>query len=62
MAKTKNNFEKEFCKLMNNLMFGKPRENIARHQKFKLLSNDKRRHVAVFERNHRSANGSLENH
>lgn len=40
---------------MNNSIFGKPRENVTKHQKKKLLSNEKRRHVVEFELNHHSA-------
>lgn len=39
---------------MNNSIFGKPRENVTKHQKLKLLSNEKRRHVVEFELNHHS--------
>lgn len=39
---------------MNNSIFGKPRENVTKHQKLKLLSNEKRKHVVEFELNHHS--------
>ena len=53
-TETKNEFEKNFFKLMNNSAFGKTIENIRNHRNIKLVTSDKRRKRLVSEPNYHS--------
>ena len=52
--KTKNEFEKNFFKPMNNSILGKTMENVRNHRNIKLVTSDKRRKRLVSEPNYHS--------
>ena len=58
---TKNDFEKDFFKLMNNSVFGKTMENVRKHRDIKLLTTDEKRSKLVSELNFHTMNCISEN-
>ena len=48
----KNDFEKDFFKLMNNAIFGKTMENVRNHGDIKIVSTDKKRNKLASEPNY----------
>ena len=60
-TKAKNDFEKDFFKLMNTAVFGKTMENIRKHRDIKLVTTDKRRNQLVSEPNYHMSKYFSEN-
>ena len=50
--KSKNNFEKDFFKLIDNSVFGKTMEGVRKHRDIKLVGTTKRRSKLVSEPNY----------
>ena len=56
----KNNFEKDFLKLMNNAVFGKTMDNARKHRYIKLVT-DRRRNQLASEPNYHTTKYFSEN-
>ena len=59
--KASNDFEKDFFKLMNNVVFGKIMENVRKHRDIKLVKTDHKRNKLVSEPNYHTMNLISEN-
>ena len=57
----KNDFEKDFFKLMNNSVFGKTMENVRNHRDIKLVTADEKRNKLVSEPNYHTTKHFSEN-
>ena len=57
----KNDFEKDFFKLMNNSVFGKTMENVRKHRDIKLVTVDEKRNKSVSEPNYHTIKRFSEN-
>ena len=57
----RNEFEKDFIKLMNNAVFGKTMENMRKHRDIKLVATEKRRNYLVSEQNYHTTKFFTEN-
>ena len=59
--KIKSNFEKDFLKLINNVLFRKTMENMGKHRNIKLVTTEKRRNYLVSEPNYHTTKFFTEN-
>ena len=55
MQNLKNDFEKDFFKLMNNSVFGKTMENVRNHRDIRLVTTDKGRSIPASGPNYHSS-------
>ena len=51
----KNDLEKDFFKLMKNLVFGKTMDNVRNHRDIRVVTSDKRRSILASEPNYHSS-------
>ena len=59
--KAKDDFEKDFSKLMNNSVFGKTMENVRKHRDIKLLTTERRRNYLLSAPNYHTTKFFAEN-
>ena len=59
--KAKSNFEKDFFKLMNKVVFGKNMENVRKYRDIKLVRTERRRNYLVSEPNYHTTKFFTEN-
>ena len=59
--KAKNNFEKDFFRLMNNAVFPKTMENLRKHRNIKLVTRERRRNYLVSQTNYHTTKFFTEN-
>ena len=57
----KNDFEKDFFKLMNNVVFGRTMGNVKEHKNIKLVTTDKKRNQLASEPNYHTTKYFPEN-
>ena len=57
----KNEFEKDFFKLMNNSFFGKTMENVRNHRDIKLVTTEKQRRKLISKPNYHTTKHFSEN-
>ena len=57
----KNEFEKDFFKLLNNSVFGKTMENMRKHRNIKLVTTDEKRNKLVSKPNYHTTKHFSEN-
>ena len=60
-TEAKNEFEKDFLKLMNNSVFGKTMENVRKHRDIKLVTTEERRNKLVSEPDYHTTKHFSEN-
>ena len=58
---TKDEFEKDFLKLMNNSVFGKTMEHVRKHRDINLVTTEERRSKLVSEPNYHTTRRFSEN-
>ena len=59
--KAKNNFEKDFFKLMNNSVVEKTMENVRKYRNIKIVTTERRRNYLVLEPNYHTTKFFTEN-